>query len=191
MDESFLALSHNYGAYEDSQRQVQPPELTRNDQAYYEQKLKLVNDERIEFARVMKGVGKFILFMSLSGGAVFISRILPIFSFAGFSVRVLTFCFLGKEAVFNPSEKERRDFGLLLLSVGLGNLGAEWDAWLAISSAISDFFTLYGTAIFGGLGIVLVVIVWLLFRWTQHNQQTGNLNAYNNYNTIEADSNDD
>lgn len=175
-----LALGHNFGVYEEA-GQPQQPTFTRQHQEYYEQNLNLINSERIDFAKSFKGIGKFTLFMCLSGGAVFLSRILPIFSFAGLFVRVVTFCFLGKEAIFNPSDKERRDFQLLLLSVTLGNLGAEWDAWLSICLAVSDFFTLYGTAIFGGLGILLVVILWLLFRWASQNQsqQIANLNTYN------------
>ncbi len=175
-----LALGHSFGAYEQAGQQQQPA-FTRQHQEYYEQNLNLINSERIDFAKSFKGIGKFTLFMCLSGGAVFLSRILPIFSFAGLFVRVVTFCFLGKEAIFNPSDKERRDFQLLLLSVTLGNFGAEWDAWLSICLAISDFFALYGTAIFGGLGILLVVILWLLFRWSSQDQaqQVGNLNTYN------------
>lgn len=187
-----LALGHNFGAYEDAQQQGQT-DYTRQQQEYYQENLNLINQGKIDFAFTMKLTGKFILFMSLSGGAVFISRILPIFSFGGFAVRLLTFAIVGKEAIFNPSDKERRDFQILFLSIGLGNVGAEWDVWLSISQAVSDFFALYGTAIFGGSGLLLVAILWLLFRGNDSHQQSNqvnSLNAYNNYNTVDYNNDD-
>lgn len=174
-----LALGHNFDSYQEAEQRGQT--YTRQDQEYYEQNLNLINQERIDFSRTMKAVGKFILFMCLSGGAVFLSRVLPLFSFAGFAVRFLIVAVLAKEAIFNSSDKERRDFQLVLLAVGLGNVGAEWDVWLSISQAVNDFFTLYGALILGGAGLAIVVILCLLFRGNNESQRPNNLNAYNNY----------
>lgn len=177
-----LALGHNFGAYEDAQNQQQQqqqqqfPDYNRQQQEYYNQNLRLINSERIEFAATMKAIGKFLFYMGLTGSLIFISRILPIFSFAGFLVRVLTFCLLAKEAVFNPSDKDRRDFQIMLTAVGLGNIGAEWDAWLSISLAISDFFALYGMVIFAGMSISVVIVVLILLR-------NGGSNEVNTLNT--------
>jgi hypothetical protein len=178
-----LALGHSFGSYEDAQ-QNQTADTTQQKE-FYQENLNLINQERINFSRTMKATGKFILFMCLSGGAVFISRILPIFSFAGFAVRFLMFAILAKEAIFNHDERERRDFQLVLLAVGLGNLGAEWDVWLSISQAVSDFFTLYGALILAGFGVAVVVIVCLLFRGNNEAPKVNSLNAYNNYSTEE------
>lgn len=179
-----LALGHSFGSYEEAQQQQQA-DYTTQQKEFYQENLNLINQGKIDFARTMKATGKFILFMCLSGGAVFISRILPIFSFAGFAVRFLMLAILVKEAIFNPNEKERRDFQLVLLAVGLGNLGSEWDVWLSISQAVSDFFTLYGALILGGFGVAVVVILCLLFRGNNEAQKVNSLNAYNNYNTEE------
>ena len=179
-----LGFGHNFGAYEQGERQQQEQieQTEQRTEEYYDQNLKLINRERVQFAATMKVVGKFIFFMSLSGGAVFLSRVLPIFSFAGIFVRIITFTFLTKEAVFNPIDTEKRDFQLLLLAVGLGNLGAEWDSWLAISLAITDFFALYGVSILIGIGMFLGVLFWLLFRNNQNNQAIGLDNENYNYN---------
>lgn len=161
-----LALGHNFGVYEEAQNQQQ--NFTRQDEDYYSETIKsnlrLINSERIEFSRVMMATGKFIFYMCLTGSLVFLSRILPIFSFAGFVVRVLTFSLLGKEAFLNPVSIERRNFQLVLTAVGLGNIGAEWDAWLSISQAISDFFALFGVLIFAGVAITIAIILLILFR---------------------------
>lgn len=167
-----LGFGHNFGAYEQGERQQQEQieQTEQRTEEYYDQNLKLINRERVQFAATMKAVGKFIFFMSLSGGAVFLSRVLPIFSFAGIFVRIVTFTFLTKEAIFNPIDTEKRDFQLLFLAVGLGNLGAEWDSWLAISLAITDFFTLYGGSILLGIGMFVVFVIWLFIRTNQMNQ---------------------
>lgn len=176
-----LSFGHNFGEAE-TRESAEIEQVEGKTQEYYENNLKLINRERVEFAATMKAVGKFVFFMSISGGAVFLSRILPIFSFAGIFVRVITFTFLTKEAVFNTEARERRDFQLLLLAVGLGNLGAEWDSWLAISLAITDFFALYGVSILVGIGMFLGVLFWLLLRNNQNNQAIGLDNENYNYN---------
>jgi len=180
-----LALGHNFGSYEEAQETG----YTEQQKDYYKENLELINQGQIDFARTMKAVGKFILFASVTGGAVFLSRIIPIFSFGGFAVRILILSIVGKEALFNPLDKERRDFQILFTSVFIGNAGAEWDVWLAVSQSVSDFFTLYGTAILGGFGLFLVALLWL-FRRNNQSNQFSNLNAYNNYNNGDY-SNDD
>lgn len=171
-----MALAHNFESYYQAEQQQQQ-------QRQLEEQLELVNQARIEFSETMVKVAKFGFFMSLSGGAVFMFRLLPILSFGGFLVRALTLVVLLKESIFATDEDDRRDFQTLLTSVSLGSIGAEWDSILAIGTAAKDFLTLYSGSIIGFLILAGALALWLLFRGG-NNAQPATLATSNNYTSL-------
>jgi hypothetical protein len=112
----------------------------------------------------MTSLGKAGFILSGTGGAVFLFRLIPALSFGGFLVRAIAIGFLLKEAVFCDDDDDRADYQRILGLVSLGNIGAEWDAILAIGLAITDFFTLYGGSIITALVLLAIALLFLIFK---------------------------
>lgn len=146
-----LALGHNFSVYEDFLNQ-QGSVKAQQEQLTGEAK----------FAQTMKKAGQFGFFMSTAGGAVFLFRLLPVLSFGTFFIRALTIGFLLKEAIFCENDADRADYQNMLGAVGLGCIGAEWDAILPLFTVVGDFFTLYGVSLLAALIIGAVALILLL-----------------------------
>jgi hypothetical protein len=138
-----------YSAYEDWE--ARQPKLQAVEQG----------QKRIAFSQSAYRIAHFGLIASGTASAVLIFRMIPWLSFGGFAIRVIAIAVVGKEAIFG-SDEDRPGYQAAAVAISLGSTAGEWDAILAIFTAVGDFLTLYGVSIAIGIVMVALLVAWLL-----------------------------
>lgn len=139
-----------YSAYENWEAQQPKPQTLIAEQG----------QKRIAFSQAAYKVAHFGLLASGTASAVLIFRMIPLFSFGSFALRVVAIAVVGKEALFG-SDEDRPGYQAAATAIALGSVAGEWDAILAIFAAVGDFLSLYGGSIVIGVLMVCVLLIWV------------------------------